>query len=82
MQKPYYVYFTAIFVSIPDDASNSKLPSKLADKRVWLIILISVAVITFAIWLFFIPGYIPLDNSEILPPNCYSLNGKQVCPNP
>jgi hypothetical protein len=80
MQKPYYVFFTAIFMTIPGDVGNSKPPSKLVDKRVWLIIVITVTVIIFAIWLFFISGYIALDNSETLPPNCYSLNGKQICP--
>jgi hypothetical protein len=93
MQKRYYVYFTAIFMTIPGDVSNSKLPSKLADKRVWLIIVIAVAGIIFGIWLFFISGiifgiwlffisgYNFSDNSEKLPPNCYSLNAKQICPN-
>ncbi|MGI0032792.1 MAG: hypothetical protein ACRD97_05920 [Nitrososphaeraceae archaeon] len=81
MQKRYYVYFTAIFMTIPGDVSNSKLPSKLADKRVWIIIVIAVAGIIFGIWLFFISGYNSLDNSEKLPPNCYSLNAKQICPN-
>jgi hypothetical protein len=69
-------------MTFPGDVSNSKRPSKLADRRVWLIVVIAVAVIMFAVWLFFISGYIGLDNSEMLPPNCYSLNGKQVCPNP
>jgi uncharacterized BrkB/YihY/UPF0761 family membrane protein len=80
MQMPY-VYFTAIFMTIPSDVSNSKPPSKLADKRVWLILVIAVAVIIFASWLFFISGYNLLDNSEKLPRNCFSLNGKQICPN-
>jgi cytochrome c biogenesis protein CcdA len=82
MQKAYYVYFTAAFMSIPGDVSNSKLPSKLTDKRVWLIILIAVAVIVFAIWFFVISDAYNAfqDTNNSLSPNCYSINGKQICP--
>jgi hypothetical protein len=82
MQKPYYIFFTAIFMTIPGDVSNSKPTSKLADKRVWLIIGIAVAVIVFAIWFFVISdAYNSFEGTKnSLPPNCYSINGKQICP--
>jgi len=66
------------------EVNNTKAPSKFAGKKLRLtVIIVVVAVIIFAIWLFFIsvennPNY---DN-DVLPPNCYSLNGKKVCPNP
>jgi cell division protein FtsI/penicillin-binding protein 2 len=66
------------------DVNNSKAPSKFAGKKLRLtVIIVVVAIIIFAMWLFFIsvknnPYY---DNGK-LPPNCYSINGKQVCPNP
>jgi hypothetical protein len=73
-----------IFVTDPMDVNNSKVPSKFAGKNLRLtVIIVVVAVIIFAMWLFFISGeYDPYYDNNMLPPNCYSLNGKQVCPNP
>jgi len=71
-------------MTIPGDVGNSKRPSKFAVKRLMLLMIIVGAVIIFAVWLFFISGsYDTFDDiNSYLPPNCYSLNGKQVCPNP
>jgi hypothetical protein len=76
-------FFTAIFMTVPKDTDNSKQASKLASKKVMVIMIIVGAVILFAIWFFFIPGvYNPFYESDTLPPNCYSLNGKRICPSP
>jgi hypothetical protein len=41
-----------------------------------------VAAIIFGIF-FFVGQYNTFDGStNFLPPNCYLLNGKQICPNP
>jgi hypothetical protein len=46
------------------------------------IIIVAGAGIGFAVWFFFISdAYNTLDDiSNYLPPDCYSINGKQVCP--
>lgn len=46
------------------------------------IIIVLVASIAFGVWFLFISG---LDNDignseKYLSPNCYSINGKQICP--
>jgi len=73
-------------MTAPDDFNSPKAPSKFASKKLRLIIIIiivAVAVIIFAIWLFSISGAPnPYYDNVVLPPNCYSLNGKQICPNP
>jgi len=52
-------------------------------KKLLFIILIVVAVsgITFTVWYFFVEA---VKNTEIkttvLPANCYSINGQQICP--
>jgi hypothetical protein len=57
--KALLCLFHCDFYEYPDDVGNSKPPSKLADKRVLLIILVSVAIIIFAIWLFLSPVIFP-----------------------
>lgn len=70
-------------MTVPNDADNSKHASKLAHKKLMLIMIIVGAVIIIAIWLFFISGtYNPFYETDTLPPDCYSVNGKQICPNP
>jgi len=68
-------------VTDPMDVINSKAPSKFAGKKLRLtVIIVVVAIIIFTIWLFFISvENNPYYNNDMLPPNCYSLNGKQVC---
>jgi hypothetical protein len=46
------------------------------------IIIVLVAGLTFGLWFFFISdSNNAAENSDIyLPPNCYSVNGKQICP--
>jgi hypothetical protein len=52
-------------------------------RRLFLgIIIVLFASISFGVWFFLISG---LDNAignseKYLPPNCYSINGKQICP--
>jgi hypothetical protein len=66
-------------------AQNSNQSRRLLGRRLILgIIIVLVASIVFGVWFFFISG---LDNAirnseKYLPPNCYSINGKQICPNP
>jgi hypothetical protein len=54
----------------------------LGGKLILAIIIVLVANIAFGVLFFFISGS---DNTiwnsdKYLPPNCYSINGKQICP--
>jgi len=53
------------------------------NKRLKIIIIgVVIASIIFGIF-YFVGHYNTLeDTTNLLPPNCYSLNGKQICPNP
>lgn len=48
------------------------------------IIIIAVVIAGIIFGLFYFAGHYntPEDTTNYLPPNCYSLNGKQICPNP
>jgi len=66
-----------------EDVDNSNAPSRLFGRRLILaIIIVLVAGLTFGLWFFFISdSNNAAENSDIyLPPNCYSVNGKQTCP--
>jgi len=72
-------------MTFPEDFNKSKLPRNVAEKRLRLIIIGAVvAVIIFAIWLFFRLGTNnAFDNTDrYLAEGCYSLNSKWICPNP
>jgi hypothetical protein len=47
-----------------------------------VIIIISVVSVTLSVvWFFLIPHARNLENANnVLPPDCYSVNGKQICP--
>ena len=47
-----------------------------------VIIIVLVSGIMFGSWFFFISdiGNVFWNNDKYLPPNCYSINGKQICP--
>jgi hypothetical protein len=59
-------------------------PSKrlLRNNIILAIIIIAGAGIAFAVWFFFVSdAYNSIDEANnYLPPDCYSINGKQVCP--
>jgi len=61
---------------------NSNQSNRLLGRRLFLgIIIVLFASISFGVWFFLISG---LDNAignseKYLPPNCYSINGKQIC---
>jgi len=61
---------------------NSNQSNGLLGRRLFLGIIVLFASISFGVWFFLISG---LDNAignseKYLPPNCYSINGKQICP--
>jgi hypothetical protein len=62
---------------------NSNQSNRLLGRRLILgIIIVLFVSISFGVWFFVISG---LDNAignneKYLPPNCYSINGKQICP--
>jgi hypothetical protein len=62
---------------------DSKQSRRLLSRRlILLIIIILVASIAFCVWFFFISGLTDNINksANYLPPDCYSINGKQICP--
>jgi hypothetical protein len=72
-------------VTFPEDVDKSNPSSRFVSRKLILVtIIVLVAGITFGVWFFFISDS---DNAidtgdNFLPPNCYSLNGKQICPSP
>ena len=72
-------------MTFPEDVNKSKLHWSVADKRLSLIIIGAViAVVIFAIWLFFRLGTNSAfdDTDRYIAEGCYSLNSKWICPNP
>ncbi|HEX7178732.1 MAG TPA: hypothetical protein VF220_03330 [Nitrososphaeraceae archaeon] len=72
-------------VTFPEDVDKSNPSSRFVSKKLILVIIIVlVAGITFGVWFFFISDSDnAIDTSDnFLPPNCYSVNGKQICPSP
>jgi hypothetical protein len=70
-------------MNFPEDVDNSNGPPRFFGRRLILAtIIVLVAGITFGLWFFFISdSNNAAENSDIyLPPNCYSVNGKQTCP--
>jgi len=62
---------------------NSNQSRRFPGRRLILaIIIVLVASIAFGFWFFFISSSDnAIGNSDkYLPPNCYSINGKQICP--
>jgi len=70
-------------MNFPEYVDNSNAPSRFFGRRLILAtIIVLVAGVTFGLWFFFISdSNNGTENSDIyLPPNCYSVNGKQTCP--
>ena len=69
-------------MTLPEDVDNSNAPSRFFGRRLILaIIIVLVAGLTFGLWFFISDSNNAAENSDIyLPPNCYSVNGKQTCP--
>jgi hypothetical protein len=70
-------------MTVPEDINNRS--TRFFGKRILLaIIIILIAGLSFAVWYFFISDSNNVEkNSDVyLPPNCYSVNGKQICPPP
>jgi hypothetical protein len=70
-------------MSLPRHVQNSDQSSRLIGRRLGLaIIIVLVSIIIFGFWLFFISDLdnVIWNNDNYLPPNCYSINGKQICP--
>jgi len=65
------------------EVDNSNRSTKFLSKKMMLVIIIVVvAGFVFGVWFFSISeSDNAIQNSEnYLPPNCYSVNGKQTCP--
>lgn len=72
-------------MTFAEHVHNSNQSKRLLGGRLILgIIIVLVASIAFGVWFFFMLGSDNnIGNSEkYLPPNCYSINGKQICPPP
>ncbi|TLX86306.1 MAG: hypothetical protein E6L04_03660 [Thaumarchaeota archaeon] len=69
-------------MTFPEDVDNSNAPSRFFGRRLILaIIIVLVAGLTFGLWFFISDSNNAAENTDIyLPPNCYSVNGKQTCP--
>jgi len=70
-------------MTFPEHDENSNQSRRFPGRRLILaIIIVLVASIAFGVWFFFISGSDnTIGNSDkYLPPNCYSINGKQICP--
>jgi flagellar basal body-associated protein FliL len=63
-----------------DKSNRSRIFS--GKSLIIIIIIVAVVPITFAVWFFFISDADNAfeDTKNVLPPNCYSINGKQTCP--
>jgi len=69
--------------TFPEDVDKSNSSMRfLRKKLIIVIIIVPVVSIIFAIWFFFISDAYNAfeDTNKFLPPNCYSVNGKQICP--
>jgi len=65
------------------DVDKSNPSTRFFGRRlIIIIIIVAVVPITFAVWFFFISDADNAfeDTKNVLPPNCYSINGKQTCP--
>jgi hypothetical protein len=72
-------------MTFAEHVENSNQSRRLLGRRLILgIIIVLVTSIAFGVWFFFIPALEnDIGNSEkYLPPNCYSINGKHICPTP
>jgi predicted secreted protein len=68
-------------MTVPDKIDNSNL-SRINGRLKIIIIAVVVAGIIFGFF-YFIGHYKTLnETTNYLPPNCYSVNGKEICPNP
>jgi hypothetical protein len=70
-------------MTVPEDINNRS--TRFFGKRILLaIIIILIAGLSFAVWYFFISdsNNVAKNSDVYLPPNCYSVNGKQICPPP
>jgi hypothetical protein len=64
---------------------NSKPSSGFLGRRFILaVFIVLIAGVAFGVWFFFISDSDNgiEDNGNFLPPNCYSINGKQTCSKP
>ena len=66
---------------ISDNDSKSSLTKFNKRKLIVITIIISVAAIIIGMWFFFMNEH-NFGSTNFLPPNCYMINGKQICPNP
>ena len=68
-------------MSFRDNVDHSKISRLLQRKIILIIIAIIIAAAIFAVMFFFMDNDNQLEKTKYLPPDCYSLNGKIVCPN-
>ena len=65
------------------DVENSNRSVRFFEKKLFLaIIIVLVAGIAFGAWFVFVFNAQNAEDTKntVLPPDCYSINGKQICP--
>jgi hypothetical protein len=68
-------------MAFPRHVQNSNQSSRFRGRRFIVgIIILLLAGLTFGVWFFFIYSDAIGNNDSFLPPDCYSINGKQICP--
>lgn len=69
-------------MTFADDVDNS-YATRFLSSNLKLIIAVTAAAIIFGIFLFFVGEYNIFDErTNFLSPDCYLLNGEQICRNP
>jgi len=77
------IFDCSIRMTIPEDVNNRS--ARFFGKRILLVIIIFlIAGLAFGLWYFFVfNSNNVIKNTDVyLPPNCYSVNGKQTCAPP
>ncbi|HKQ22762.1 MAG TPA: hypothetical protein VJS91_12025 [Nitrososphaeraceae archaeon] len=61
---------------------SSTLLRVLGKKKLLFVIIITITAIAFGVWFFFMSEESNIIESryDFVPPNCYIINGKQICP--
>ena len=69
-------------MTLPKHVQTDQSRWLIGRRLVLVIIIVLVSVIMFGSWFFFISDLdnVIWNNDKYLPPNCYSINGKQICP--
>ena len=78
-----YLLMDFTIMTIVKSVNNDNRSNRLLGRNLIIaIIIVLVATLAMGVWFFSIPSLgLGIGNSEkYLPPNCYSVNGNQICP--